>query len=255
MNLVVEETDSEGRAIYFKSPADISKAVTFGKNDISTQERKVKQRIDYKTTKGVYPCEADSNVLFIVTHNEKSKPQLRVLRLPSDAKATQLRYFIDQLQLTPLYKREQPDKINPESRPLSRTTQTMQRPPPRMEMDDFDDIQIYRPKLRVNRPEVYNKGGSDGRRRPPSRMQRRRLEDSTSSSDWSEDDAPEDEDSGFSGNSRFRSDYNYSRISRLQEVRQGKSSSEVIKVEWIYFDNAHAHPNRKMILVLDEDQD
>ncbi|BHF57293.1 hypothetical protein SprV_0100023400 [Sparganum proliferum] len=153
MSLAVEETDAEGRTIFFKSPADISKAVTYDHYDVCTQERvnelfeqkktpspkfcgfvysyapflticssgsngklKVKQRIDYKSIREVYPCELDSNVLFIVTRSDRGKTHLRVLRLPSDAKATKLRYTIDQLQLTPLYNREKTEKSNRKSK-------------------------------------------------------------------------------------------------------------------------------------------
>uniref|UniRef100_A0A183TA19 Tub domain-containing protein n=1 Tax=Schistocephalus solidus TaxID=70667 RepID=A0A183TA19_SCHSO len=81
----------------------------------SNVKLKVRQRIDYKTIKNVYPCEVDANVLFIVTRTERAKTQLRVFRLPSDAKATQLRYIIDQLQLSPIYNSEMPEKINRKS--------------------------------------------------------------------------------------------------------------------------------------------
>ncbi len=140
MSLPVEEVDNDGRAIFFKCPADISKSVAYDNHEICTQERvnslyearrlpspkfrgfvynyspfltlcsrgqngrhKVKQKIDYRNIKAAYPCERDPSVVFMIVDGAKSRGQMRVFRLPSAIMATKFRYVIDQLQLNPVH--------------------------------------------------------------------------------------------------------------------------------------------------------
>ena len=139
MSLPIEEVDKEGRAIFFKSPADVSKSVEFNSHDLSTHYRvndlynerrlpapkfrgfiynyspfltlcscsdsgrqKVKQKVDYKSIQAIYPCERDPAVVFMVITNSKGRYHIRVLRLPTSIIGTKFRYVTDQLQLSPI---------------------------------------------------------------------------------------------------------------------------------------------------------
>ncbi|VDD83316.1 unnamed protein product [Mesocestoides corti] len=140
MSLPIEEVDNNGNAIFFKSPADISKSAFFDNYDINSQERvnelyvqnrlpapkfrgfvfnysaflalfsrgqagqhRVKQQINYQRIKAIYSSEHDPSVVFMIIEHSKGQSQVRVFRLPNIIAGTKFRYVIDQLQLNPMH--------------------------------------------------------------------------------------------------------------------------------------------------------
>lgn len=139
MSLPIEEVDREGREIFFKSPANISKPVEHNAYDLSTLDRvndlyldrrlpvprfrgyvynysfflilcsrtdrdrlEVKKKIEYKSIIATYPCEEDPTVVFLIVAIPKGRHLVRVLKFPSAIIGTKFRYVIDQLQMSPV---------------------------------------------------------------------------------------------------------------------------------------------------------
>ncbi|VDL18939.1 unnamed protein product [Hymenolepis diminuta] len=140
MSLPIEEIDREGRAVFFKSPADVSKSSEQDAYDLTSHDRvndlyvdmrlpvpkfrgfvynyshyltlcsrtdsgrlKAKQKIEYDSIVATFPCEKDPTVVFIVVSNTRGQKHARVLRFPSAIIGTKFRYVIDQLQMSPAH--------------------------------------------------------------------------------------------------------------------------------------------------------